>query len=98
MSGRRDGFILRAVLHGVLYVVAHPLVTLAVAGAVLAACVAIAWVRLDISTNQNKLFSSKVNFFRNYLSFVEKFPEHEAIYIIIEAAKCWQAASERSTS
>ncbi len=46
-------------------------------------CVVYAKSRLDISTDQNDLFSHKVGFFRNYLDFIDKFPENEAIYVIV---------------
>ena len=57
----------------------HPLRSLIVAGVVLAGCVTLAMTRLDISSDQNKLFSTKVKFFRDYLEFDEKFPENEAV-------------------
>lgn len=69
----------------VLRVVAHPRLTLAIAGAMVAACALLAAARLHISTNQNKLFDPNVPFFRDYLHFIELFPENEAIYIVIEA-------------
>jgi hopanoid biosynthesis associated RND transporter like protein HpnN len=79
-------------------VVAHPRLTLACAGVVLAACIALALTRLGISTDQNKLFSSDVAFFRDYLSFIQKFPENEAIYIVIEASAQQQPAVQRWVS
>src|SRR3954464_7890172 len=74
----------RLILKGVLTVVARPRLTLAVAGLLVAASTAWASFRLPISTDQNKLFSEDVPFFRDYLAFVEKFPENEAAYVVIE--------------
>src|SRR5437763_1135793 len=74
----------RPLLVGVLNVVSHPWMTLICAGIFLGAAVLLAVLRLDISTNQNKLFDPNVKFFRDYLSFVRTFPENEAIYIVIE--------------
>jgi len=68
----------------VLSVVRRPRLTLVVAGAVLAACVAFAAARLTISTDQNKLFDPNVPFFRDYLHFTRLFPENEAIYVLVE--------------
>jgi len=76
----------RILLHGVLRVVNHPRLTLLVSAVLLANCVALAMWQLDVSTDQNKLFSPKVKFFRDYLEFNEKFPENEAIYILVEPA------------
>src|SRR5215204_402204 len=74
----------RPLLAFVLRIVSHPRLTLAIAGIVLAACVAIAVARLNISTDQNKLFDPDAPFFRDYLRYIEKFPENEAIYVLIE--------------
>ena len=80
------GFIQRRVLTAVLHVVAHPKLTLAVAAIGLIASVALAFTRLSTSTDQDKLFSGDVKFFRDYLDFDAKFPENQAIYVVIEAA------------
>ncbi len=80
------GILQRRIVRAVLGVVAHPKLTLTIAGAVLVACTTWAYLRLDISTDQNKLFSPKVKFFANYLAYIEKFPENEAIYVVIERA------------
>ncbi len=65
--------------------VARPRATLAVTLALLALSVAFATARLTVSTNQNELFSSKVKFFRDFITFNEKFPENDALYIIVQA-------------
>lgn len=80
------GFVQRRLMKAVLMVVRYPKLTLGVAGVVLAVCVAAAVTRLSISTDQNKLFSPDVKFFADYLNFVEKFPENEAIYVLMEPA------------
>src|SRR5689334_12646260 len=75
----------RALLIFVLRVVSRPRTTLLICAIVLAACATLAAMRLEISTDQNKLFDPNVRFFREYLHFTELFPENEAIYILIEA-------------
>ena len=50
----------------------------------LAACAALALSRLTISTDENRLFSSDVGFFRNWLDFDKKFPENLALYLVVE--------------
>ena len=76
----------RPLLVGVLHVVKFPRRVLLVAGLALAGCIGLAMWRLNIATDQNRLFDPKVRFFRDFLSFSDKFPENEAIYIIIEPA------------
>ncbi len=49
------------------------------------AAAALAWYRLDISTDQDQLFSSRVPFFGDYLSFTRAFPENQAGYVVIQA-------------
>jgi predicted RND superfamily exporter protein len=78
------GFIQRRVLTMVLRVVERPRLSLAIAGLALAVCVGMALVRLRVSTDQDKLFAADVPFFHNYLDFVDKFPENEAIFCVIE--------------
>jgi hypothetical protein len=78
------GFFQRRLLNGVLAIASHPIRTLVVVGITLAACGIWAATRLTISTDQNQLFSDKVPFFRNYLDFVARFPENEAIYLVLE--------------
>ncbi|MBA2707376.1 MAG: MMPL family transporter [Gemmatimonadaceae bacterium] len=79
------GFVQRRLLKFVLWVVRRPRLTLAIAGFALVASVLLAVTRLSISTDTNKLFSSDVPFFRNYLEFIQKFPENEAVYVLVEA-------------
>src|ERR1051325_1130525 len=95
-------FVHRSILIFVLNVVSHPWVSLIISAAVLIACISIALAKLNISTDQNKLFDPNVQFFRDYLEFNRKFPENEAIYVIVEAAdrahppavKRWAAVAE----
>ena len=47
-------------------------------------CVLYAVLRLNISTDQDKLFSSDVPFFRDYLDFEASSPKSEAMYVVIE--------------
>ena len=61
-----------------------PKLTLGLAALVLAVCVAYAARRLTVSSDQNKLFSPKVKFFHDWLEFDRKFPENQAIYVVIE--------------
>jgi predicted RND superfamily exporter protein len=68
----------------ILGIIARPRLTLALAGAALLASAGLAITRLTISTNQNELFSSNVPFFRNYLDYIGRFHENEAVYITIE--------------
>jgi predicted RND superfamily exporter protein len=75
----------RPLLKFVLGVVAHPVRTLVIAGLVLAASVAVAVWKLEISADQNRLFNPNVPFFRDYLSFIQNFPDNEAIYLVIES-------------
>src|SRR5678815_2321188 len=78
------GRVQRRIVRGVLAVVEHPKATLAIAAAVLIACASWAYFRLDISTDTNKLFSPKVKFFADWLDYFHKFPENEAIYVLIQ--------------
>src|SRR5438477_11464058 len=77
-------FVQRRLLELILTVVARPKLTVVIAGIVLAASVMLAVGRLGISTDQNKLFSPKNKHFRDWLEFCAKFPENEAIYVIVE--------------
>jgi predicted RND superfamily exporter protein len=85
------GHLQRRLRHGIIHVVAHPKVTLLIAGIVLAASVVLALSRLRISSDENKLFSDKVKFFREFLEFDEKFPENDALYVVIEARDAGRA-------
>jgi hopanoid biosynthesis associated RND transporter like protein HpnN len=75
----------RLLLVGVLSVIGRPRLTLIIAGVVLALCAGLAARKLDISTDQNKLFDPNVKFFQDFLRFNQQFPENEAIYVVIEA-------------
>jgi hopanoid biosynthesis associated RND transporter like protein HpnN len=75
----------RPILRFVLWVVSHPRATLAITLLIAAASVGLAMARLNISTDQNKLFSAKVPFFHDYLKFDELFPENEAVFVVLQA-------------
>src|SRR4051794_168142 len=79
------GRVQRRIVRGVLAVVEHPKLTLALAAALLIVCGTWAYFRLDISTDTNKLYSPKVKFFADFLDYHYKFPENEAIYVLIQA-------------
>src|SRR5688572_1424749 len=71
----------------VLAAVTRPWITLGVASLLLTAGVLLGVFHLPLSTDQNKLLSRDVSFFRSYLQFVEKFPENEAVYVIVEPSE-----------
>ncbi|MDP9175281.1 MAG: MMPL family transporter [Planctomycetota bacterium] len=71
-------------LRVVLAVATYPRRTLLIVLGVLLACIGVSAARLTISSDQNKLFSAKVPFFHNYLEFIHRFRENEAVYIVIE--------------
>jgi predicted RND superfamily exporter protein len=75
----------RPLLIAVLQVVSRPRLTLIIAGVVLALCATLALTRLQLSSDQNKLFDPNVKFFRDFLRLNELFPENEAIYVVVEA-------------
>lgn len=79
------GWVSNALQQLALHCVAWPRLTLVLAGVLVAICAGMAATRLEISTDQNKQFSSKVPFFHDYLDFIAKFPENEAIYVIVQA-------------
>ncbi len=95
----------RRILKSVLAVVNHPRITLAVVFATVLICVVAACTLLTISTDQNKLFSSKPWFFHEYLEYIKRFRENEAMYVVIEPidAKAhipvtrWAAAADHVT-
>lgn len=70
----------------VLFITAHPRAALASATILAVACIIAAVGWLTLSTNQNELFSPSVPAFRDYLDFIEHFPENEAIYVMLEPA------------
>jgi uncharacterized protein len=76
----------RRLLKSVLAVVRYPRLTLAGCGLVLAITVGVALTHLAINTDQDRLFSPQVGFFKDYLEFEQKFPENEALYVLIEPA------------
>lgn len=60
--------------------------TVLIIGIVLAAVSALLAARyLRVSTDENKLFSPKVPFFHQYLTFIHDFPENEAAFIVVQA-------------
>src|SRR4051794_37200382 len=81
----RESVLQRALLRGVLAVVRRPWTTLIASAVLVALGTGLATSRLTISTDQNKQFSAKVPFFRDYLDFVEKFPENEAAYVVVQS-------------
>jgi uncharacterized protein len=80
------GFIQRRLLKAVLAVVQFPRATLLICAALLAVSVGAALTRLTINTDEDRLFSSHVGFFRNYLDYIAKFPENEAVYVMVQPA------------
>lgn len=60
--------------------------TILIIGILLAGASALLAARyLRVSTDENKLFSPKVPFFHQYLSFIHEFPENEAAFIVVQA-------------
>jgi len=89
----------RLLLKLVLAVSVRPRLTLLLVLVVVLACVLLASLQLRLSSNQNELFSSRVKFFREYLNFIEDFPENEAIFVVIEPVDAEQNISlQRWTS
>ena len=82
---RRLSIFHRLLLTGVLHVVEHPKRILTISAIVLIACTLLAALKLNISTNQDDLFSRNVPFFKNYINFTNDFPENQAIYVFVEA-------------
>ncbi len=85
MGKRLMGTVQRRLSGLVLWVIGRPRTTLAVAVAAMAVCVGAAWFNLGVSTDQNRLFSPDAPQFKAYLSFIERFPENEAAYVVVEA-------------
>src|SRR6185312_7142437 len=100
------GFVQRRLVKSVLWVVSHPKSTLAVGLLVVALSAGLAWRGLDVSTDQNDLFSPKVKFFADYLRFDRLFPENQATYVVMEpvdpgrppAVGEWVEAADRITA
>src|ERR1700677_4348136 len=63
----------RHLLKAVLAVVVHPRLTLLISGVVMLGCVGLAFLHLNIDTDQDKLFSSHVGFFKDYLDYINRF-------------------------
>lgn len=84
-SPRRPRKLERLILLAVLSIVQHPIRALVIAGILLAVCGSLALAKLNISSDEDKLFSEHVKFFHDYLEFDRKFPENEAVYVIVEA-------------
>jgi len=83
-SPRRPRKLERLILLAVLSIVEHPIRALVIAGILLAVCGGVALAKLNISSDEDKLFSEHVKFFHDYLEFDRKFPENEAVYVIVE--------------
>ncbi len=84
-SARRMRHVQRTLQRMVLRVVTHPKTTLLVSALVLAVCVGSAMAWLHISTHPDELFSHNVPFFKRWLDYSQKFPENEALVVVIEA-------------
>src|SRR5689334_7381290 len=69
----------------IVLVVSRPRATLAITLVLAAVSILLAVKRLTVSTDQNKLFSGDVPFFRDFLEFDRKFPENEAIHVVVQA-------------
>lgn len=67
----------------VLRVIAWPKLTLALCLLTLALSIFLAMTRLKLSTDQNDLMSPSQPFFKDYLHFIQKFPENEAILVVV---------------
>src|SRR5437879_5877397 len=95
----------RLLRQGVIRVVAHPKLILAIAGAALGACVLLAVARLRISSDEGKLFPVTDRHIRESYEFNEQFPENDAMYVVIEPVNPkspppiarWTALADRIT-
>ncbi len=95
----------RKMLTFVLLVIRHPRWVVAFGSALTVLGALLAVFFLPISTDQNKLFSSRVPFFHRYLQYVHDFPENEAAYVVITPrhnhapppARQWIAAANAVT-
>src|SRR5689334_4947453 len=74
----------RPLLVFVLHVVKYPVRVLVVTIITVAICATLAIWKLNLATDQNRLFDPNVKFFRDFLSFTQRFPENEATYVLIE--------------
>src|SRR3954463_6842964 len=75
----------RPLLIFVLHVVKHPRRVLTISLIIVALCAGLAKWKLSIATEQNKLFDQNIPFFKEWISFTNRFPENEATYILIES-------------
>src|SRR5260221_9768924 len=96
----------RLLRQGVIRVVAHPKLTLAISAAIVVGCVMFALTRLRISSDDGKLFPSSDRHIRDAIEFNEQFPENDAMYIVIEPSNPnaptpvilrWTAVADRIT-
>ncbi len=76
------GFVQRRLVRGVLWVVSHPKITLAICAVMLVTSVGYAWIGLSLSTDENALLTPDLPFFKDYLHFDAKFPENEAFVVV----------------
>src|SRR5689334_3077913 len=74
----------RPLLIFVLHVVKHPVRVLIMTAITLAWSGSIAAWKLNLATDQNRLFDPNVKFFRDFLSFTHRFPENGATYVLTE--------------
>jgi uncharacterized protein len=74
----------RQILIIVIRLIRSPKVVLAAALLLAGISVMAASKWLAVSTDENKLFSPKVAFFHQYLTFVNEFPENEAAYVVLQ--------------
>ena len=96
----------RTLLIIVLHVVRRPIRALLIAASILMLCIAAAVWKLEISTDQDQLFSRDVPFFRDYVDFTKNFPENQANYVVIESrdpnvmppVKRWTALADTITT
>jgi len=93
----------RPIRRFVLAVVSHPRTTLGITLTLTAACIILALLRLSISTDQNKLFSQDVPFFRDFVEYTKEFPENEGLFVVLQPqddqsppprAELWTAAAD----
>lgn len=80
------------------WVVRHPRVVMGVCLVLLGLSVWVSMARLRISSDQNELFDPEVKFFGDYLRFTKLFPEHEAVYVLVESGGGAVPATRRWTA
>ncbi len=97
------GFVQRKLVKLVIRIVSFPKLTLAICALALLASVVLSMSRLSLSTNQNDLLTPSLPFFRDYLQFIQKFPENNSFVVIVEplsydkppAGKRWMDFADR---